>query len=201
MKQRYHNQTQRFRSRDGPHFDAGLLLDLWEPDAVRYLTTTKSIVRGGNFMHFNTPSFGTVEYEQKDIIRFQDGLFGFENMIDYLLIHISPMEDSFMYLQSLQDENLSFILANPFTLYPGYSPSLSKEDLIQMNLQDDTPVIFYSICVLKKPIAQSTCNLKAPLVIRTDTRKGFQVVLQDPQYGFHHPFPDLSLDERGELRC
>ena len=152
-------------------------------------------------MHFNTPCFGTVEYEQKDIIRFQDGLLGCETMSDYLLSHISPIEDSFMYLQSLQDENLSFILANPFTLYPGYSPSLSKEDLIQLDLQDDTPVIFYSICVLKKNIAHSTCNLKAPLVIRTDTRKGFQVVLQDPQYGFHHPFPDLSLDERGELRC
>ncbi len=40
MKQRYHNQTQRFRSRDGPHFDAGFLLDLWEPDvSISVLST------------------------------------------------------------------------------------------------------------------------------------------------------------------
>lgn len=40
LKQRYHNQTQRFRSRDGPHFDTGFLLDLWEPDvSISVLST------------------------------------------------------------------------------------------------------------------------------------------------------------------
>lgn len=140
-------------------------------------------------MNINTANFGQVSYSPKDIIHIPDGLFGFEDMTEYLLIHIHPEESTFLCLQSLQDENLSFILANPTILYPDYAPVLKPEDQKRLGLKEDTPVIFYSICVLKKPLKDSSCNLKAPILIKTDSREGAQVILENREYDFHQPFP------------
>lgn len=64
-------------------------------------------------MNINAKYFGTVSYDKEDLIFLPDGLFGFESCKNFLPIPLHKSDDSFISLQSTDDETLSFILMNP----------------------------------------------------------------------------------------
>lgn len=144
-------------------------------------------------MKANTKYFGEIEYEASDLVYLTKGLFGFEAYHEYLLIHFGDSSSLFMCLQSTENPDLSFILADPFTLIPDYSPVISREYADLPELSEDSRVIYYSICVLKSPLDSSTLNLKAPLVINTDTRRGWQVMTENKEYTLRHPFSEFHI--------
>ena len=65
-------------------------------------------------MEISTKYFDRVSVSEKDVIRFENGMFGFENLKEYILISFEPGSDNLMCLQSTQDSELAFILMNPF---------------------------------------------------------------------------------------
>lgn len=144
-------------------------------------------------MNIDSKYFGILDYEEKDMIYIEDGLFGFEAFKEYLLIHFADNDSIFMCLQSLDNPGLAFILADPFILMPGYAPSVLKEYERRLPQGSDSPVVYYSICVLREPFETSTANLKAPLIISVETRRGLQVMTDNPEYTFRHSFTQLGL--------
>lgn len=144
-------------------------------------------------MQINAKYFGQITYEPEDLIYLRKGLFGFEAYQEYLLIHFGDSSSMFMCMQSVENPELSFILADPFTLNPNYSPVISREYTDLPELGEDSKVIYYSICVLKSPLERSTLNLKAPLIINTDTRRGCQVMTENKEYSLRHPFSEFHL--------
>lgn len=145
-------------------------------------------------MYTDTKYFGGLDYEQKDMVYLEDGLFGFEDDKNFLLIHFGDKDSIFMCLQSLDHVDLAFILADPFILTPHYDPIIAKEYERRLPQEMDSPVVYYSICVLKNPLCQSTVNLKAPLIISTETRRGLQVMTENPEYTFRHDFLEFGLE-------
>ena len=73
-------------------------------------------------MEINANYFGQVSYESNETIHIINGLIGFESYTEYLPIPFHEDNDSLISLQSLEDETLSFILMNPFGIYPDYAP-------------------------------------------------------------------------------
>lgn len=146
----------------------------------------------------STRYFGEIEYEESDILLLPDGLFGFEDEKEYILIHLEDNNSSFLCMQSLNDEKLAFILTNPFHFLPDYNPELSKEDTKALKLSEDTPVSFYALCVLHEVINDSTMNLKCPIIINLTTRQARQVILENPSYQFKHCFKDMKSPEKKE---
>ena len=100
-------------------------------------------------------------------------------------------------LQSLEDETLSFILMNPFMIYPDYNPKLSKQDLKELEADSPDDISFYVISVIREPSNQSTVNLRAPLAVNALNRKAKQVMLEQPEYTFRHIIGDM-LQKEGE---
>lgn len=144
-------------------------------------------------MYTFTKYFGKIEYDEKDLVYLDNGLFGFEQDKEYLLIHVGDENSLFMCLQSTRNKDLSFILVNPFAFLPDYEPSIAAEYAGKLPVAQDSPVIYYSICVLYSPITDSTVNLKAPLIINTETRHGWQVMTDNPEYSFRHSFSEFDL--------
>lgn len=140
-----------------------------------------------------TKYFGDIEYEDHDLIYLDHGLFGFEKERAFLLIHVGDEDSLFMCLQSIANQELSFILVDPCTLLPQYAPHITAEYADKLPMEEDAPVIYYSICVLHSPITDSTVNLKAPLIIHTQTRHGWQVMTDNQEYSFRHPFSEFHL--------
>ena len=63
-------------------------------------------------MKITIKNLGTVEYSETDTIHFEKGLFGFEELTDFLLIK-KEEEPLFVFLQPVQEVNITFILLNP----------------------------------------------------------------------------------------
>lgn len=146
-------------------------------------------------MNINAKYFGEVSYEKEETIQIINGLFGFEDYTEYLPLSFHEENDSMLSLQSLEDETLSFILMNPFMIYPDYNPKLSKQDLKELEAASLEDISFYVISVIREPSNQSTVNLRAPLAVNALNRKAKQVMLEQPEYNFRHTLGDMIQKE------
>ena len=141
--------------------------------------------------------FGTVEYEEKDVIRFPAGLFGFDEEHAFLLLPFEGGGGSMLCLQSVATPALAFVVLDPFSLKPDYAPELTKAELRQFGVEEVGDLGFYVLCAVKNPVSASTVNLKCPLVIHPETREARQVIME--HYEMRHPLAEFSRGEEAVL--
>ena len=69
---------------------------------------------GGKFlaMEVKTKTMGTVNVDESQIVSFPNGLYGFEEYHKYAIIEAEYKP--FYWLQSLDEQNLAFIIVDPF---------------------------------------------------------------------------------------
>lgn len=139
-------------------------------------------------MKIDTKYFGELSFSEKEALLFPDGLFGFEDQTEFVPIYFDDKDHAIMCLQSTKEKDLAFIIVNPFTVLPAYDPNLTNDDLAAIDATQDTPVAFFSICVVREPITDSTVNLRCPIVINTLNNRAKQYILEDSSYSFKHPF-------------
>lgn len=137
--------------------------------------------------------FGEVEYEEKDLIRFSVGPFGFEEEREFLILPFEGSGGGMLCLQSVRTPALAFVVLDPFSLMPDYDPVLEKPDLSEFGVKDVGELGFYVLCVVKNPVSESTVNLKCPLVIHPETRQARQVIME--RYEMRHPLAGFSRGE------
>ena len=144
-----------------------------------------------------TKYFGTYSYEQQNIILIENGLFGFEQEKEFVLIQLDPNNENVLCLQSLKDTNLAFFVVNPFAFLEEYNPQPSKKELQLIGAKD--MVLFYVICSMTDDIYTSTANLRCPIIINPQNNKALQIILDNPEYQFRHSFTALVPEE--EEKC
>lgn len=147
--------------------------------------------------------YGIVEYVPEDLVEFSDGIFGFQKLTRFLLLRIGESEedDSMLLMVSVEDPNVIFVLINPFSLCPDYSPVLTPEELVCLNASDSGELSYYVICVVKNDYLENTVNLKCPLVINPQTRKGIQIILQKTSYDYRHKLSSFSSVTGSDQSC
>lgn len=145
-------------------------------------------------MKINNKYFGCIEYEPQEKIHFPEGLFGFEEQKDFLPIPFEEDSDTLICLQSLEDENLCFILLNPFHFFLDYDPRISDADRNAIGSPGDEDISYYVIGVIRDQISESTVNLKAPIAVNFHTRDARQIILEDPAYTFRHSLGNLQKE-------
>ncbi len=147
-------------------------------------------------LKLQTKYFGEIEYEAGDVIRFPEGLFGFEEERDFLLL---PFDGGgLLCLQSVKTPALAFVALDPFTLKPDYVPELDPSDLKAFGVKETGDLGFYVLCAVKNPVSTSTVNLKCPLVIHPETREARQVIME--RYEMRHPLAEFGRGE-GAAPC
>lgn len=146
-------------------------------------------------MEINTKYFGPMPYTEDEVITFQKGIFGFEENKRFILIRFVDEVGGLLCLQNIEDEQLAFVVMNPFYFMPDYKPVLAEADLKKLGAETSEELLFYNICVLDEDIAKSTANMRCPLVINGDTQQAMQVILEDSQYGFKQPFHEFEAKE------
>lgn len=146
-------------------------------------------------MNINAKYFGLISYEEKELIHIINGLIGFESYNKYIPIPFQEEDDSLISLQCLEDEDLSFILMNPFSICQDYSPKLSDQELKELGAESADDISYYVISVIRESVAQSTVNLKAPLAVNAINRQAKQVILEQAEYTFRHALGDMIHKE------
>lgn len=151
-------------------------------------------------MKLRTKYFGEIEYDADDVLSFPNGLYGFDDEHEFLLIPFEGSEGTLLCLQSKKTSALAFILMDPFALQPDYTPALQRAELSALGVRDSGDLCYYVMCVVKQPVSDSTVNLKCPVAINPDTRVCVQVILDSEEYQMRHLLSSLK-NGKGAIEC
>ncbi|WP_394884650.1 flagellar assembly protein FliW [Clostridium butyricum] len=130
--------------------------------------------------------YGEIEYEEKDIINFKKGILGLEHLNTYVLLKIDEYEP-FQLLQSIEDEEIGFVLSCPFDFYKDYEFDLNKELLKRLEIENEEEVMVFNTVTLNSDPKKITTNLKAPIIINISNNLGEQIILDKEKYKIKHP--------------
>jgi flagellar assembly factor FliW len=131
-----------------------------------------------------TKAYGLIDVDERQKIIFPQGLFGFEKLTDYLLLDAE--RQPFYWLQSMDVEQVAFVLVNPFLFRPDYEVNISNEELAGIGIRSPEKALIFSIVTIPVDGGSITANLQGPLIINRDTRMGKQAVLSDDRWKTKH---------------
>jgi len=135
---------------------------------------------------YHSSKLGDVTYTPDDVIRFPQGIPGFEQLREFLLVTREECEP-FIFLAALErpDVALPLMPVAPSTL--GAGPSAAALRALDGGTND--AVGYYAVASIALNASEIIVNLRAPIVINLDTRLGCQVILPDETLPIAAPIP------------
>lgn len=139
-------------------------------------------------MKFRTARFGEIEYPEEVVLTFPEGVLGFPNETQYILLEHTSEGSPFKWLQSLENPELAFIVADPFFIEPRFQFEIDLDTERMIGTADTGACALMAIVNVPRdtPI-RMTANLKAPLLVNVENRIGRQVVLGSQAYSISTP--------------
>lgn len=145
-----------------------------------------SIIERCEKMKLNTKNFGEIEIDKEKIILFPEGILGFEEEKQFIIINSEDEENPFQWLQSVSNPDLAFVIINPFFVYPNYDIVIPETAQNKLKIKDEKDIIIYSIVVVPEDMEKMTANLLGPIIINIHEKIGKQIVLDDNRYSTKH---------------
>ena len=145
-------------------------------------------------MQIVTTRFGPLEIQEEQIIHIPNGIIGFPAERKYVFLE-QKKGSPFLWLQSVDNGALAFVLIDPLLFKPDYRVEIGPEDAEVLGLKNggETAQIMAIVNILNRTQDGSptaiTANLLGPIVINPQKRLAKQVVNYDGQYSHRHPIP------------
>lgn len=138
-------------------------------------------------MIVKTAKLGELVVEARNIINFNHGLLGFENVTSFVLVDIPEIPD-FKWLQSIVNPELAFLLVDPFTIKKDYYVELSDEMVTELDISAPEDVLVYTIVTVPKSgFKDATTNLIGPLIINWTKKKAKQIIFERTNNTIRYP--------------
>jgi flagellar assembly factor FliW len=131
--------------------------------------------------------FGSLSVAEEEIFRFPDGLPGFEELHEFLVLsppELAPVQ----FLLSVQEPDVTFPILRVSCLCD-YAPKIEAVELEALGATDPSAVVVYAILTFHHEREEATANLRAPVLINPTVRLGKQVILSDSTHPLRHPLP------------
>ena len=129
-----------------------------------------------------TSRFGQITVQEDKVILMTAPFLGFPESTRFMLKPHGP-DSPFMWLQSLDNPNLAFVVIQPTILIPQYKPEISafiKEEL-QISGSNDLELLLI-LTIPKNNPEKMTANLLGPVAINPIKRLAKQVLLDPVKY-------------------
>lgn len=136
-------------------------------------------------MIINTTRFGEIDIPEEELLNFPQGLPGFPERKSYALLPYKP-ESPFAFLQSADEPDLAFILADPFAFIKDYEFELDDGVAREFGFSKDAPPQVFNIVTVPENAEEMTANLVAPIVVNLRDRTAIQIVLEKTAYTTRH---------------
>ena len=120
----------------------------------------------------STSQFGELQISKDHIFYFNNGLLGFEDLHEFVLISEEETVP-FKWLISLDKPEIGFPLLSPWHLDLSYDPGNDFD----LNRQ-----VLMLVITLEDDKGQMTANMKAPVIFDVDNQNGDQVILTSDKY-------------------
>lgn len=142
-------------------------------------------------MKIKTRDFGEIEISEGEIVTFCQPVFGFEGSTRYVFLHDDEVDGHFVWLQSVDEQNVRFILISPSVVSDDYRPKLPQEIRQQLG---EGEYESWLITVIPEDLRRSTVNLKSPIVVNPSSMVAAQVIL-DEDLPIRFPLFDNAKEE------
>src|SRR6056297_2486500 len=141
-------------------------------------------------MKVNTKPYGLINVDDRQKIHFPSGLLGFDNLRDFVLL--DALQQPFYWLQSMDIQEIAFVLIDPLIFRPDYSPGISPYEFEVINLdpKDEENTLIFAIVTIPDDQQEMTANLQGPLVINRQTHMGLQCISESDQWMTRHKIMD-----------
>jgi flagellar assembly factor FliW len=131
--------------------------------------------------------FGEIEYAEEHVYEFPEGIIGFEQLRQFLVINDADSEP-FRWLLSIEDKDFCVPILDPKFIDPLYE--------VTNRFEEGTTVAV--IASLKEQAEHSTVNMRSPLVFHPLARTGKQMILDNERFAIQQRFlaePQLVTGE------
>ncbi|WP_297417087.1 flagellar assembly protein FliW [Clostridium sp.] len=137
-------------------------------------------------MLYNSKIHGEINYEEKDIITFNKGLFGFEDLSKFFLVNLEEIKP-FKLLHSLENEDIGMIVIHPFDFFKDYEICLSEETIRNLKIKSENEVLIINTVTLNSNPNKITTNLQGPIIINISNNLGEQIIVDNSKYKVKEP--------------
>lgn len=133
-------------------------------------------------MKIITNHFGELQIPDENIILFENGIPGFTEYTQYVIINDEEENSPFCWLQSIEEPELAFALVNPFLVHDNYNPNLPKSEVEKLGEGTEEDYSILSIVIIPEDMEKMRANLMAPIVINLKTKKAMQIIIDGDDY-------------------
>lgn len=135
-------------------------------------------------MKLTTKIFGAIEIDDNKLIHFTNGIVGFPQLQDFVLMHDEENGDraGIRWLQSIQEPHFAIPVMDPLIVRPDYNPQVDDECFKLLgDLKAENMLVLVSVTV-PKDLKLMSVNLKAPFIINAEERKAGQYIVDGDEY-------------------
>jgi len=132
-----------------------------------------------SILKFTSSRFGDLEIPEERVITSQEGIIGFPEQKRYVLLDPSGGQSVFLWLQSVENPELAFVVTDPKAFKPEYEIGGDEPDLERLGLlEKSSPALFVIVTVPTNDPDRINANLLAPLLYFDKEKELYQVVLE-----------------------
>lgn len=147
-------------------------------------------------MIITTKLFGEIEVDDQKKITFHQGIIGFPELKDFLLIHDSESKGGIRWMQSVQEPAFAMPVIDPLAVKPDYNPAIEDELLKPLGeIKEENTLVLVTITVPHE-LEKMTVNLKAPIIINGENRAASQLIVDDDQYAVKFPIYEILKEAK-----
>ena len=147
-----------------------------------------------------TTRFGSLTFQESDIIYFASPILGFEEQLSYILLDHAE-NSPFKWLQSVESPKLAFVLTNPALFGIDYQFEVSEASAKMIEATQSEQIVAYTLVTIPDNAPETmTANFLGPIIINVDNRCAMQLVLDETHYSTKvRLLPDVPLGQSNQI--
>ncbi len=134
--------------------------------------------------------FGQIEYDPANALYFPDGLIGFEDLQNFVVM---PNEKSgpLFWIQSIENEQIAFVLTDPTNFFLDYNVVPDQKERAKLGLGEKEDGFVLSVVTVHQD-RSVTLNLQAPILYAAKSNRAIQVILDKGNHQTRTPLPAIE---------
>jgi flagellar assembly factor FliW len=152
-------------------------------------------------MTIQTKLFGEITVNEEKKIFFENGIIGFPDMKNYLIIYDEEKGDKgkISWLQSIEEPGFAIPVINPLFVKTDYDPIVNDELIKPLgDLNPEEMLVLVTVTIPAK-MENITVNLKAPIVINALSQKACQIVVENEDYLVKYPIYEILKSQQEKV--
>jgi len=133
-----------------------------------------------------TRPYGEIEIDERQIIDFPEGIFGFSDVKRFALLDTQDETSPLKWLQALDEPELAFVVIRPVDFMKEYELAVSASDLEVIGADEADSLLVFVIVTIPSNPAEMTANLQGPIIINPQKRIGKQAISLCDRYTVRH---------------